>query len=119
MANTGTLPEGAKILPFKGYPAVNPEKRSTGSEPLVDENEVEWAGDISIGSNAQPFLIDFDTGSSDLWVPNTKCSSAPCRSKHKYNPSGSSTSKSQSGVFQIHYGDGSTVSGPIFTDTGK
>ena len=94
------------------------EKRQ--KETLTDQNQdEEWTGPISIGSNKQQFTIDFDTGSSDLWVPNSKCTSSVCRGKHTYKSTSSSTSKSQKGTFQIQYGDGSTVSGPIFSDTGK
>jgi len=86
------------------------------SEALTDQNQdEEWTGSVSIGSNSQKFVIDFDTGSSDLWVPNSaKCSG--CGSKHTYNSKNSKTSKSQSGTFKIEYGDKSTVSGPIFED---
>ncbi|KAJ7435463.1 acid protease [Mycena galericulata] len=89
------------------------EKRQ--AESLTDENDEEWAGSISIGSPAQNFVIDFDTGSSDLWVPSSTCTS--CGSKNTYDSSASSTSASEIGSFSIQYGDGSTVSGPIFTDT--
>jgi len=87
-------------------------------EPLTDENEdVEWAGTISIGTPAQNFLIDFDTGSSDLWVPSISCTSTFCSSKSKFNANASSTSRQQPGTFEIQYGDGSTATGPIYTDT--
>ena len=92
------------------------EKRQ--KETLTDQNQdEEWTGPISIGSNKQQFTIDFDTGSSDLWVPNSKCTSSVCRGKHTYKSTSSSTSKSQKGTFQIQYGDGSTVSGPVYQDT--
>jgi len=82
-----------------------------------EEDDEEWAGTISIGTPAQKFLIDFDTGSSDLWVPSSSCTSSTCKSKSRYNPSSSSTSSKKSGTFSIEYGDGSSVSGPIYTDT--
>ena len=84
------------------------------SESLTDENDdVEWAGTISIGTPAQKFLIDFDTGSSDLWVPASSCTS--CGEHHLYNATASSTGSPKGGNFTIQYGDGSTASGPIFT----
>ncbi|KAH8102946.1 acid protease [Cristinia sonorae] len=105
---------GAEIKAFATLPEHLAKRQS---EPLTDQNDdTEWTGPISIGSNDQPFVIDFDTGSSDLWVPNaSQCKG--CGSKHTYDSSTSSTSKPQSGKFQIQYGDGSTVSGPIFEDT--
>ncbi|KAI8993962.1 acid protease [Trametes punicea] len=108
--------EGAEIKPLAVIPNLNITRRQ--SESLTDEDEdTEWAGTISIGTPSQQFLIDFDTGSSDLWVPNSSCRSSTCSSKRKYNPSSSSTSSKKSGTFSIEYGDGSTVSGPIYTDT--
>ena len=117
--NTGSLPENFEIMEFRAIPE-NLEKRATASEPLTDEqDDEEWAGTISIGTPAQSFLIDFDTGSSDLWVPSSSCTSSTCSSKHKYTASKSSTGSKKSGSFSIEYGDGSTVSGPIYTETGK
>ncbi|KAI0368282.1 acid protease [Pilatotrama ljubarskyi] len=108
--------EGAEIKPLAVVSDFNITKRQ--SEPLTDEeDDLEWAGTISIGTPAQKFLIDFDTGSSDLWVPSSSCRSSTCSSKKKYTASSSSTSSKKSGTFQIEYGDGSTVSGPVYTDT--
>ena len=84
-----------------------------------EEDDLEWAGTISVGTPAQKFLIDFDTGSSDLWMPSSSCSSSTCRSKTRYSSSKSSTSSKKSGSFSIQYGDGSTVSGPVYTDKGE
>lgn len=117
-ANTGSLPEGWELREFKTPASV--EKRATGSEALTDENsDEEWAGTISVGTPAQSFLIDFDTGSSDLWIPSSSCTSSVCSGKHKYTATASSTGSKKSGSFSIQYGDGSTVSGPVYTESGK
>ena len=107
--------QGASIKPLAVLPDHLTKRQS---ESLTDESEEEWAGDITIGTPGQKFLIDFDTGSSDLWVPSSDCSSSVCSKKTKYDASSSSTSSKKSGTFSIQYGDGSTVSGPIYTDTG-
>lgn len=117
--NTGNLPEGAQIKALKTFP-VALEKRATGAEALTDEeDDLEWAGTISVGTPAQSFLIDFDTGSSDLWIPSSGCTSTTCKSKKKYTAASSSTGTKKSGTFSIEYGDGSTVSGPVYTDSGE
>ncbi|OCH95103.1 acid protease [Obba rivulosa] len=110
------FPEGAEIKPIMRYNAsAHYEKRQ--KEPLTDEsNDLQWAGPVSIGTPAQSFLIDFDTGSSDLWVPNTACTSTVCKSKHRYNPATSSTKANKTGTFSISYADGSSVSGPVYTE---
>ncbi|EPS95689.1 aspartic protease [Fomitopsis schrenkii] len=109
-----SMNEGAEVKPARTYDAL--EKRQ--EEPTTDENnDLEWAGSISIGTPAQSFLIDFDTGSSDLWVPSKNCTQSACSAKHKYSSANSSTSAMHHGTFSIQYGDGSTSSGPVFTDT--
>ncbi|KAK7055403.1 acid protease [Favolaschia claudopus] len=112
-----SLPEGAVIKPYATVArdvAERLERRQ--SEALIDiNNELLWGGNISIGTPAQRFLIDFDTGSSDLWVPSRACTS--CGSMNRYNPLLSNSSKPRPGIFEIEYGDHSQVSGPIFTDT--
>ncbi|KIL59543.1 hypothetical protein M378DRAFT_26952 [Amanita muscaria Koide BX008] len=110
------LPEGAEILPRAKIPDNLLEKRQ--AEPLTDERDAKlWVGQISIGTPAQSFLINFDTGSADLWVPSSSCTDSACSAKHKYNAGDSSTSHQKSGSFSIKYPDGSSVSGPIYTDT--
>ncbi|KAJ7057931.1 acid protease [Mycena amicta] len=102
------LRKGAVIKPLAVLPRDN--------HWIDEEHDAEWAGMISIGTPAQKFLIDFDTGSADLWVPSIDCTSSTCLKKSKYNKSASSTSKQKNGTFLIEYGDRSTVSGKIYTD---
>ena len=119
LTNTGRLPDGWKIKDFREVPALS-AKRAATSEPLTDlQSDAEWAGDITVGTPGQSFLIDFDTGSSDLWIPNSLCKSRPCSTKKMYRPSASSTSMDRPGFFQIEYADDSTTSGPIYSDTGE
>ncbi|GBE80463.1 Aspartic protease [Sparassis crispa] len=109
------FPPGAEIKPLATVPS---SLQARQNEPLIDEeNGLEWTDNIAIGTPSQPFLIDFDTGSSDLWVPSPQCTSNVCQGKHKYNAGSSSTSTERPGTFSIQYGDQSTVSGPIYTDT--
>ncbi|GJN89745.1 hypothetical protein Rhopal_002734-T1 [Rhodotorula paludigena] len=71
-----------------------------------------WGGPITIGTPPQEFIIDFDTGSADLWVPGTGVSGFD-----SYNPDLSSTAQNTSDSFYITYGDGTGVTGPVYTDT--
>ncbi|KAK4701961.1 hypothetical protein P7C70_g4267, partial [Phenoliferia sp. Uapishka_3] len=89
------------------------------SEPLLDyAGDLLWAGKVTVGSGnpSQDFVVMFDTGSSDFFVPSTYCTSRPC-SGVKYDSTLSAASQQQKGSFSITYGDGSSTSGPIFTDT--
>jgi len=60
--------------------------------------------------------MDYDTGSSDLFLPASNCGST-CSGHTLYNPSSSSTAKAVGKSFSLSYGDGSTVSGKQYKDT--
>lgn len=82
-----------------------------------------YSGEISLGTAAkgqpaQVFLVDFDSGSSDAWVPSAACDET-CTTVHptwrSYNQSASSTyevatNNSQLNSFHIEYEDGEAVS---------
>lgn len=93
------------------------QKRAAAGEALTSEQQGSfWQGPITIGTPPQSFNADFDTGSSDLWMPASSCSSC---TGNKYDPSKSSTSKNLGRSFSISYGDGSTTAGTVYTDTVK
>lgn len=63
-----------------------------------------------------PSLVDFDTGSSDIFVPGSDCDST-CSGHTLYDASESSTAQDTGESFELGFGDGSAVSGEQFTDT--
>ncbi|KAJ6786147.1 hypothetical protein PWT90_09845 [Aphanocladium album] len=92
------------------------EGNLTGIVQAVPErNDVEYLSQVKIGG--QPVTLDFDTGSSDLWVFNTQLSADQIQGRPVYDPSKSKTFKEIQGAkFQIRYGDGSGAEGNVGTD---
>ncbi|KXN87900.1 Aspartic protease [Leucoagaricus sp. SymC.cos] len=90
--------------------------RDTGSDSLTDDQEALWHGTISVGTPAKQFTVDFDTGSSDLFLPGADCGGT-CQGHQIYDTSASSTAENQGQTFRLAFGDGSTVQGDVFTDT--
>nr|QWY73218.1 lyososomal aspartic protease [Hofstenia miamia] len=79
------------------------------SYPLPQKNleDIQYFGPISIGTPAQDFEVLFDTGSSNLWVPSTSCTSEACVKHKRYDHSASSTYVANGRSFSIQYGSGS------------
>ncbi|CAF4679022.1 unnamed protein product [Rotaria sp. Silwood1] len=91
-------------------------KAASVYESLVNIADTYFVGRISIGTPAQLFIIDFDTGSSDLWVASTQCS-LNCDKFNKYDAKSSSTYIANGKNFSIEYGDGSSAAGFFSIDT--
>ena len=89
------------------------------SEVIKDYANAQYYGTVTIGSPPQSFQVIFDTGSSNLWVPQvgcTHCGNPLFGRKHKYNHKSSSTYEEDGADFEIMYGSGS-VSGVFSVDS--
>ena len=113
-------------------------KRGSGGVWLTDYVNYMWYGAITIGTPPQDFTgmtlsyslrllsdammrpmpchtVDFDTGSSDLFVPSPKCGDT-CQGHNVYYPSASWTSRDLDKTFTLEYGGGGIVQGEQYTD---
>ncbi|OCH94481.1 acid protease [Obba rivulosa] len=79
----------------------------------------EYVVPVTIGTPGVTLNLDFDTGSSDLWVWSSELAGEGKRESKAhaiYDPSKSSTAKKTEGTWNISYGDGSSASGNVYTD---
>jgi hypothetical protein len=84
-------------------------KNAVVPETLTNAMNEYYYGEISLGTPAQTFAVDFDTGSSDLWIPSSNCKT--CSNHKKFNSKASSTYVKDDQKFTIGYGDGSYADG--------
>lgn len=74
--------------------------------------DMQYVGEIGVGTPMQKFSVIFDTGSSDAWIPDKACKS--CSGASKFNEKSSSLEISDD-KFIINYGSGA-VGGKVATD---
>ncbi|KAG0646312.1 aspergillopepsin A aspartic endopeptidase [Hyphodiscus hymeniophilus] len=81
-----------------------------------EQGDVEYLSPVTIGG--QTINMDFDSGSSDLWVFNTELAAGSQAGHSNFNPETSTTFQLLQGAsFEISYGDGSGAAGNVGTDT--
>lgn len=80
---------------------------------VKDYQDAQYYAEVQMGTPPQTFKVIYDTGSSNLWLPNKK---PFLSSKDLYDHSKSSTYKANGTKFAIQYGSG-PVSGYYSADT--
>lgn len=75
-----------------------------------------YFGQVGVGTPLQSFNVILDTGSSDFWLVDNKCTDTQCDGTALFNPEASSTYKASDTAFQITYGTGA-VRGSLSADT--
>ncbi|XP_014259890.1 aspartic proteinase A3-like [Cimex lectularius] len=120
------------LVKFKDLPPVDPieikssyqnfidlchlPRGSRVKSPLKNYRNVQYFGQISLGTPKQNFLVIFDTGSSNLWVPSSSCASFICKKHNNYDGNSSTTYIENGKVLTVNYLKGKIV-GILSSDT--
>merc|ERR1712060_992661 len=96
------------ISNFQRYEQAREADGVSGNIMVKDYKNVQYYGNIKMGTPGQEFKVVFDTGSSNVWVPGNQCISCP--NKQTFKTTESSTYESTDGQsFSIDYVSGSVA----------
>ncbi|CAO3607935.1 unnamed protein product [Cunninghamella echinulata] len=82
---------------------------------LYNDQGSQYLITVGVGTPPQEFLVTFDTGSADLWIPSSDCDTNSCPFGG-FNSGQSSTFTKSNEAFSIQYGIGA-VNGTYVKDT--
>ncbi|KAK2038923.1 eukaryotic aspartyl protease [Colletotrichum somersetense] len=111
---TATAPEGNRGS--KGNGTATPPKGEVAAIPA--EFDSQFLCPVQIGTPPQTLNLNFDTGSSDLWVFSSETPVTEVAGQAIYNIQASSSAQAlQGATWSISYGDGSSSKGNVYMDT--
>ena len=94
---------------------LNKETEKLHKIPLKNHKNTQYIGVIKLGMPSQEIPVIFDTGSGNLWVTSSLCTSTPCLTHTSYNRSKSNNFTYHGLPVEVTFGTGS-VSGEINED---
>ncbi|XP_039941496.1 pepsin B [Hirundo rustica] len=109
MREAGVLDDFLKHIKYDPVKKYQPSQGSVVREPITNHLDSSYFGEISIGEPPQKFLVLFDTGSSNLWVPSTDCKSPACFNHAKFKPGDSATFTPSGRSYTVSYGSGAVT----------
>jgi len=120
--SAGRIPVMKKNLKREDYLNMKKsiQQKYLGGEHVTvkDYMNAQYFIETTIGTPPQPFTVVPDTGSSNLWIYSSKCTSLPCWYHKTYNAEKSSTSVADGQPFIIEYGSGG-VNGTVTHDVAR
>ncbi|KAF9218796.1 Asp-domain-containing protein [Gyrodon lividus] len=92
-------------------------KRASGGLPIdsLSARPMLWFGTITVGTPPRLYTVEFDTGSSDFFLPGVDCDGT-CNGHDLYDPKSSLTSTDLNKVFVVEFGDNDNAFGWQHTD---